>query len=114
MKTIGYARVSTVLQQLDSQLNALKQYGCARIHTEFDSGRNIQRKELSNALNALEPGDTFVTLKLDRLSRGTKHLLGLMEDFNKKTLTSSEFKIILIQVHKWENFSLQSRVSLLR
>lgn len=86
MKTIGYARVSTVHQQLDSQLNALKQYGCTKIYTEFDSGRNIQRRELSNALNALEPGDTFVIFKLDRLSRGTKHLLGLMEDFNDRNI----------------------------
>lgn len=86
MKTIGYARVSTVHQQLDSQLNALKKYGCTKIYTEFDSGRNIQRKELSKALNALEPGDTFVIFKLDRLSRGTKHLLGLMEDFNDRDI----------------------------
>ncbi|MGC2990375.1 recombinase family protein [Enterococcus faecalis] len=86
MKTIGYARVSTAHQQLDSQLNALKQYGCTKIYTEFDSGRNTQRKELINALNDLEPGDTFVIFKLDRLSRGTKHLLGLMEEFNDRNI----------------------------
>ncbi|GEU14161.1 hypothetical protein QuyetLC_26660 [Bacillus anthracis] len=74
MSIIGYARVSTIHQQLDSQLNALEKYGCTQIYTEFDSGRNTQRKELARALNALEPGDTFVIFKLDRLSRGTKHL----------------------------------------
>lgn len=86
MKTIGYARVSTVHQQLDSQLNALKQYGCTEIYTEFDSGRNTQRKELASALDSLESGDTFVIFKLDRLSRGTKHLLGLMEEFNDRNI----------------------------
>lgn len=86
MKTIGYARVSTTHQQLDSQLNALKNYGCSKIYTEFDSGRNIKRKELARALNALNPGDTFVIFKLDRLSRGTKHLLNLMEEFNEKNI----------------------------
>ncbi|MBC1692704.1 recombinase family protein [Listeria welshimeri] len=65
MKTIGYECVRTAHQQLDSQLNALKKYGCHKIYTEFDSGRNIQRKELSKALNALDPGDTFVICKLD-------------------------------------------------
>lgn len=65
MKTIGYARVSIVHQQLDSQLNALKKYDCHKIYTEFDSRRNIQRKELSKALNALDLGDTFVICKLD-------------------------------------------------
>ncbi|MBW9321987.1 recombinase family protein [Enterococcus casseliflavus] len=84
MKTIGYARVSTIHQQLDSQLNALKRFGCDEIFTEFESGRNIQRKELNRALHSLKSGDTFVIFKLDRLSRGTKHLLNLMEDFNDR------------------------------
>lgn len=86
MKTIGYARVSTIHQQLDSQLNALSNYGCTKIYTEFDSGRNLKRKELQRALESLEPGDTFVIFKLDRLSRGTKHLLVLMEDFNERNI----------------------------
>lgn len=84
MKTIGYARVSTIHQQLDSQLNALSNYGCTKIFTEFDSGRNTHRRELKRALDSLESGDTFVIFKLDRLSRGTKHLLCLMEDFNDR------------------------------
>lgn len=86
MSIIGYARVSTIHQQLDSQLNALEKYGCTQIYTEFDSGRNTQRKELARALNALEPGDTFVIFKLDRLSRGTKHLLGLMDEFSERNI----------------------------
>lgn len=84
MKIIGYARVSTVHQQLDSQLIALKKFGCTKIYTEFESGRNFQRRELKRALDSLETGDTFVIFKLDRLSRGTKHLLNLMEDFNER------------------------------
>ncbi|MBE9897073.1 recombinase family protein [Enterococcus casseliflavus] len=84
MKTIGYARVSTIHQQLDSQLIALEKFGCTKIYTEFESGRNIQRRELKRALKSLETGDTFVIFKLDRLSRGTKHLLNLMEDFNER------------------------------
>lgn len=86
MNIIGYARVSTIHQQLDSQLNALEKYGCTQIYAEFDSGRNTERKELARALNALEPGDTFVIFKLDRLSRGTKHLLGLMEEFSERNI----------------------------
>lgn len=86
LKTIGYARVITVHQQLDSQLNALKKYNCHKIYTEFESGRNTQRKELSKTLIALEPGDTFVIFKFDLLSRGTKHLLGSMEDSNDRNI----------------------------
>lgn len=86
MKVIGYARVSTIHQQLDSQLNALKNYGCSKIYTEYDSGRKTDRKELKRALKALNKGDTFVIFKLDRLSRGTKHLLILMEEFNEREI----------------------------
>ncbi|HFP6581203.1 TPA: recombinase family protein [Enterococcus faecalis] len=84
MKIIGYARISTNHQQLDSQILALEKYGCSKIYTETDSGRNKKRSVLQAALNDLNEGDTFVIYKLDRLSRGTKHLLTLMEEFEKK------------------------------
>ncbi|EIA18887.1 recombinase family protein [Listeria fleischmannii] len=83
---IAYARVSTTTQNLDSQLNALNHYGCDIIYTEKGSGRNPKRSVLQTALNALEPGDTFVIFKLDRLSRGTRHLLNLMEEFEQKQI----------------------------
>ncbi|WP_439443347.1 recombinase family protein [Listeria aquatica] len=86
MKTVGYARVSTTTQHLDSQLKALNHYGCDVIYTEKGSGRNPERSELQKALNTLEQGDTFVIFKLDRLSRGTRHLLSLMEEFNQKQI----------------------------
>lgn len=84
MKTYGYARVSTHEQNLDSQIYALKQYGCNKIYTEVQSGRNSKRNELDKVIKKLKSGDTLVIFKLDRLSRGTKHLLELMEFFKKK------------------------------
>lgn len=86
MAILGYARVSTHYQQLDSQLAALKHYGCDRIYTETESGRNEKRVELNKVLNELQSGDTFVIFKLDRLSRGTKHLLILMEEFKQRNI----------------------------
>lgn len=83
MKTIGYARISTSHQQLDAQIIALTRYGCDKIYTEQESGRKIKRRQLDMAIASLEKGDTFVIFKLDRLSRGTKHLLSLMEFFNE-------------------------------
>ncbi|EMW5328263.1 recombinase family protein [Enterococcus faecalis] len=84
MAIIGYARVSTTYQQLDSQLLALNKFGCEKIYTEVESGRNTQRSVLSKVIKRLKEGDTFVIFKLDRLSRGTKHLLELMDYFQKK------------------------------
>ncbi len=83
MKTIGYARISISHQQLDAQINALTKYGCDKIFTEQESGRKTKRRQLDKAIASLEKGDTFVIFKLDRLSRGTKHLLSLMEFFNE-------------------------------
>ena len=54
---IGYARVSTVEQNLNLQLDALKSAQCKRICEEQASGRNPERPELVNCLKALRPGD---------------------------------------------------------
>lgn len=86
MAVIGYMRVSTQHQKFDSQYQALLEYGVDKIYKEYESGRKVVRKELNRALNALNPGDTFVIFKLDRLARGTKQLLILLEEFEKKNI----------------------------
>lgn len=84
MTTYGYARVSTREQNLDSQLYALKKYGCDKIYIDIKSGRQSKRNELDKLIGKLSQGDTLVIFKLDRLSRGTKHLLELMDFLKKK------------------------------
>lgn len=86
MTKIGYMRVSTTHQKFDSQLQALNQYGVDTIYKEFESGLKQERSELKKALLTLKPGDTFVIFKLDRLARGTKQLLELMEYFNQNSI----------------------------
>ena len=83
MKTIGYARVSTYHQNFKSQICALKKYGCTQIYTEQESGCKKKRPQLDKAIGSLKEGDTFVIYKLDRLSRGTKQLLTLLDYFNE-------------------------------
>lgn len=84
MAIIGYMRVSTHYQKFDSQQQALEKYGVDKIFKEYESGRKSFRNELNKALNILKPGDTFVIFKLDRLARGTKQLLVLLERFNEQ------------------------------
>lgn len=84
MAIIGYARVSTTHQKLDSQVEALKNYGVDHIYTEHESGRKVKRAVLEEMLSRLEPGDTLVIFKLDRLARGTKQLILLLEEFNQR------------------------------
>ena len=77
-RLIGYARVSTVEQDL--QLDALNKAGCAEIFTDKASGARGSCPGLDACLAALEPGDTLVVWRLDRLGRSMPHLVSLVED----------------------------------
>src|SRR5690625_5542321 len=79
MAKVGYARVSTRDQNLNSQIDALKSVGCERIFSEKVSGRKFKRTELDNCLDYLRDGDTLVITKLDRLGRTTKQLIELSQ-----------------------------------
>jgi DNA invertase Pin-like site-specific DNA recombinase len=76
---IGYARVSTLDQNLDLQMQALKKAGCRKIFREKVSGVRRQRPEFQRMLEQLRPGDTIVVWRLDRLARSTRDLLETME-----------------------------------
>src|SRR5712691_9170055 len=76
---IGYARVSTTDQNLDLQLDALKQAGCELLFTDTISGAKAERPGLKDALSHLRRDDTLVVWKLDRLGRTTKGLIDLVE-----------------------------------
>jgi len=75
---IGYARVSTSEQETALQLDALHAAGVYRVFAEKTSGVG-PRPELQRALVALEPDDTLVVYKVDRLARSLKDLLQLLE-----------------------------------
>jgi len=79
MSKIGYARVSTKDQNLNSQIDTLNEYGCERIFYEKVSGRKYNRTELDKCLDYLREGDTLVITKLDRLGRTTKQLIELAQ-----------------------------------
>ena len=79
MTKIGYARVSTFDQNLDSQLDELKKAGCTKIFQEKASSVK-KRPEFEKCLDYLREGDTLVVWKLDRLGRTTKKLLELIDD----------------------------------
>jgi DNA invertase Pin-like site-specific DNA recombinase len=81
---IGYARVSTIDQNLNMQLDALVKYGCERIYEEKMTGSKKDRPKLAEMMTILRPGDKVVIYKLDRISRSTKHLIDLSEYFNNR------------------------------
>ncbi len=85
---IGYIRVSKsdVSQLLDLQKDALLRAGvdAKYIYQDHASGRKNDRPGLNACLKALQPGNTLVVWKLDRLSRDMKHLVNLIDDMSHK------------------------------
>jgi DNA invertase Pin-like site-specific DNA recombinase len=81
---VGYARVSTDGQTLDTQLAALREAGADRIFSEKKSGANTDRAALARCLASLEAGDTLLVTKLDRLARSTRDLLNTLAAINEK------------------------------
>jgi DNA invertase Pin-like site-specific DNA recombinase len=81
---IGYARVSTLDQNLQMQIDALQNAGCFEIFEEKITGTKKDRPALNEMLKMLRPGDRVVVYKLDRISRSTKHLIELIELFEGK------------------------------
>lgn len=77
---IGYARVSTQRQELDSQVEQLEQEDCELIYKEKFTGTKKDRPQFQEVLRTLRKGDTLVVTKLDRLARNTKEGIEVVQD----------------------------------
>lgn len=85
MSRIGYARVSTVDQDLETQIAKLKAEGCGIIRSEKVSGGSRDgRAELTIIIDFLRPGDDLVVTRLDRLGRDTRDVLNLIHECEQK------------------------------
>jgi DNA invertase Pin-like site-specific DNA recombinase len=106
MTKIGYARTTTVEQNLDSQIIALKAANCEIIRTEQKSGNNLaDRKELNNILDFIHKDEYLVVTRIDRLARSLKdlqiivdllkakgaHLIAIEQPVNTSTATGKAF-----------------------
>jgi DNA invertase Pin-like site-specific DNA recombinase len=76
---LGYARVSTLDQNLTLQRDALTETGCEKIFIEQMSGAVTDRPALHEALEYARAGDTLIVWKLDRLARSMKQLIETVE-----------------------------------
>jgi DNA invertase Pin-like site-specific DNA recombinase len=82
---IGYARVSTVDQNLDLQRAALENAGCEQIIEDHGlSGSERNRPGLEEAIKLVERGDTLVVWRLDRLGRSLVDLLDILEQLAER------------------------------
>lgn len=81
---IGYARVSTIEQNLERQLRQLQEKGCEVIYEEKYTGRKTDRPELQKMLDQLQAGDEILVLDLTRISRSTQDLFKLVGVIKEK------------------------------
>ena len=81
---IGYSRVSTTDQCLDSQIDKLKEYGCDKIFTDVVSGSKSIRKGLTEMLDYMRKDDLVIVFRLDRLGRSLKDLIDIINIFKDK------------------------------
>ena len=82
MSNVGYARVSSAGQNLESQLEALS--ACDKVFQEKESGAKAERPQLATMLDYVREGDTITVTKLCRLARNTKHLLEVVDYLDQK------------------------------
>lgn len=81
---LGYARVSTVEQDPQLQLDALAAAAVDQVFTDHASGVLAERPKLTELLGRLRPGDTLVVWRLDRLGRSTSHLLQTVSELGDR------------------------------
>ena len=89
MTTVGYARVSSIGQDLGVQLEKLK--GCDKVFKEKRSGVDTGRPELRRCLEYLRDGDTLLVTKIDRLARSTSDLYRIISTLTEKGVS---FRVI--------------------
>ena len=87
---VGYARVSSVDQNLDVQLETLKSFGCEKIYQEKVSGTSTQgRDELKECLDFVREGDELVITRIDRLARSVLDLQLIVKELSDKGVNLS-------------------------
>ena len=87
---VGYARVSSVDQNLDVQLETLKSFGCEKIYQEKVSGTSTQgRNKLKECIEFVREGDELVITRIDRLARSVLDLQLIVKELSDKGVNLS-------------------------
>lgn len=122
---IGYARVSSVGQNLDSQLDALHKAGCEKIFTDKMTGSRMDRPGWDHLIDYIRPGDALVVTELSRMTRFLLNLLetanllerkqinlvSLRENINTSSATGRCFLSMMGAIHQMERELRAERAS---
>ena len=88
----GYCRVSTKCQaadgnSLEAQEKLVRQNGAEVVYSDTCTGTKTDRPQLSKLLSQLQPGDTLIVSKLDRIARNTYHGISLINEILSKNVS---------------------------
>jgi len=95
MNVYGYARVSTLIQDLDVQIDQIKKYckykdfDLIRIYTDKASGKNLEREGFQEMLSMIKTKNNplnigaIVVYRMDRISRSTRDMINLAADLQE-------------------------------
>jgi DNA invertase Pin-like site-specific DNA recombinase len=122
---IGYARVSSVGQNLDSQVDALKRAGCSKTFSDKMTGSRMDRPGWDQLMDYVRPGDALVVTELSRMTRSLIHLLetsqlleqkqvnlvSLRENIDTSTATGRCFLSMMGAIHQMERELRAERAS---
>ena len=82
-----YARVSTIEQNVEQQVEVLRKEGGwseASVYAEKMSGKGIDREELNSLRDVVTEGDSILVLSVSRLGRNTIEVLELIKEMKQK------------------------------
>jgi DNA invertase Pin-like site-specific DNA recombinase len=116
MHRVGYARVSSVGQNLDSQMDALRKAGCGKIFSDKMTGSRMDRPGWDQLMEYVRSGDTLVVAELSRMTRSLLNLLettgtleqrrinlvSLRENIDTSTATGRCFLSMMGAIHQME------------
>lgn len=107
----GYARVSTISQDLQTQINTLNKEGCEVIYKDKLTGTNVNRPQLQDLLNTVKEGDIIVVTKLDRLARKTSEGIEIIESLFNKGVKVHVLNVGLLEDTTMGRFFLQTMLA---
>ncbi|MGG3580935.1 recombinase family protein [Priestia megaterium] len=93
----GYARVSTISQELGIQLHALQKESCDKIYSEKFTGTKVDRPSFKELISVLKEGDTLVVTKLDRLARNTIEGIEIVKELFSKRVRVHVLNVGLLE-----------------
>jgi DNA invertase Pin-like site-specific DNA recombinase len=114
MTIYGYARVSTRGQELDIQLEKLRECGIEEkyIYREKFTGKTTNRPQFKRLIRRLKAHDVLVVTRLDRLARNTREALNIIEPLMESNVTVRVLNIGTIENSSIGRFFMRTLLSL--